>query len=98
MFFFFTQPLALAHLYRPRAGSAGFAIPVFRDDKGALLAQEAGPNGLVTGFVPCIAAESRLFPPPFRPVEANTQQQPWMVGVGMPLLYAFQRTDGSFVV
>ena len=88
----------LAHLYRPRTEPPGFAIPVFRDDQGALVAQEADRDGNVSGFVLCVADENHLFLPPLRSLEEGSIRQPWRVGVGMPLLFAFQRMDGSFAV
>jgi hypothetical protein len=52
--------LALAGLYRPLPEPPGFAIPVFRDGAGRLVAQEAGADGRIAGFARCQAETSTL--------------------------------------
>ncbi len=89
------EELRLIGLYRPRVDPPGFAIPVFQDGAGALVAQEAGADGRVTGFVECIANPTHVFAAPLR--QANGSAEPWTSRVGDSLLFAFQRPDGSFV-
>jgi type I restriction enzyme R subunit len=98
-----SEALPLAGLYRPRIEPPGFAIPVFRDNAGVLVAQEAGTDGQIVGFVPCLADASNLFEAPLRPADrsatgAPASSEPWTRGVGQSLLFAFQRPDGSFAV
>ncbi|MEI6083749.1 MAG: type I restriction endonuclease [Verrucomicrobiota bacterium] len=84
----------LVGLYRARPEPPGFAICVFSNDTGVLCVQEASEGGLVSRFFPCDAERGELQTGPI----GEPGYEPVVSEVGSAMLFAFQRTDGSFVI
>jgi type I restriction enzyme, R subunit len=87
------EALTLTGLYRVRNEAPGFAICLFRANDGTIVAQTANEDGDITGFRPVNIRDSFVFDPP-----PQSDGEGWTARVGEPLLYAFHRSEGSFVI
>jgi len=87
------EKLDLAGMYRPTPDAPGFAIAVFRDTAGSLCIQDAASDGQVARFLPCNTDVKVLQQPPLR-----EDGKSWAASIGDPMLYAFQRPDGSYSI
>lgn len=89
-----TERNQLVGLYRARPEPPGFAICIFSNDAGVLCVQEASNSGLVSRFFPCDAGRDELQSGPI----GEHGYEPVTSAIGSEMLFAFQRTDGSFVI